>query len=97
MSHYAFLFSPVGNGFDCHRTWEALVLGCIVIAQDNPVVREFTGRSLPIVLAADAASITTADLDRWQSALRPADLGALMMSEYYPEACPRAEGEAGSR
>jgi len=28
---YAFVISPPGNGLDCHRTWEALNLGCIPI------------------------------------------------------------------
>ena len=41
MCEYAFVYSPNGRGFDCHRTWEALALGCIVIAQDNPAIREF--------------------------------------------------------
>lgn len=30
-AEYAFVISPHGNGLDCHRTWEALALGCIVI------------------------------------------------------------------
>jgi hypothetical protein len=31
MSGYAFVLSPFGIGMDCHRTWEALCLGCIPI------------------------------------------------------------------
>jgi hypothetical protein len=31
MSKYAFILSPFGIGMDCHRTWEALCLGCIPI------------------------------------------------------------------
>ena len=30
-TEYAFVVSPPGNGLDCHRTWEALNLGCIPI------------------------------------------------------------------
>ena len=30
-AEYAFVVSPPGNGIDCHRTWEALNLGCIPI------------------------------------------------------------------
>lgn len=40
MSNYAFVISPMGNGMDCHRTWEALCLGCIPIVKSselNPV------------------------------------------------------------
>jgi tRNA U38,U39,U40 pseudouridine synthase TruA len=28
---FAFVISPPGHGLDCHRTWEALALGCIPI------------------------------------------------------------------
>jgi len=33
--HYSFVLSPHGNGLDCHRTWEALVLGCIPIVKKS--------------------------------------------------------------
>jgi hypothetical protein len=33
MLKYTFVLSPKGNGIDCHRTWEALVLGCIPIVR----------------------------------------------------------------
>ena len=31
MIKYTFILSPAGIGLDCHRTWEALCLGCIPI------------------------------------------------------------------
>ncbi len=34
-SKYAFVISPLGNGLDCHRTWEALALGCIPIVKKS--------------------------------------------------------------
>lgn len=34
---YAFVISPHGGGFDCHRTWEALVLGCIPIVKKSNI------------------------------------------------------------
>jgi hypothetical protein len=34
-SKYAFVLSPHGNGLDCHRTWEALCLGCIPIVKTS--------------------------------------------------------------
>jgi hypothetical protein len=34
-SNFAFVLSPHGNGLDCHRTWEALVLGCIPIVKTS--------------------------------------------------------------
>ena len=34
---YSFVLSPHGNGLDCHRTWEALVLGCIPIVKKSEI------------------------------------------------------------
>ena len=36
-AQYAFVASPRGNGEDCHRTWEALALGCIPIVKTSPL------------------------------------------------------------
>jgi hypothetical protein len=35
--NYAFVLSPLGNGLDCYRTWEALVLGCIPIVKTSGI------------------------------------------------------------
>jgi hypothetical protein len=35
--NYAFVLSPHGNGLDCHRTWEALILGCIPIVKKSNI------------------------------------------------------------
>jgi hypothetical protein len=37
MVNYAFIVSPHGNGLDCHRTWEALALGCIPIVKSSGI------------------------------------------------------------
>lgn len=47
----AFVLSPRGNGYDCHRTWEALVLGCIPIIRRSPIDDVFQG--LPVLLVDD--------------------------------------------
>ena len=41
MIQYAFVISPHGNGLDCHRTWEALALGCIPIVKSSGIDRLF--------------------------------------------------------
>ena len=33
---YEFVLSPSGAGLDCHRTWEAILAGCIVITKTSP-------------------------------------------------------------
>jgi hypothetical protein len=45
---YAFVISPHGNGLDCHRTWEALCLGCIAIVKKSPIDTLYT--DLPVLI-----------------------------------------------
>lgn len=42
-----FVISPPGNGLDCHRTWEAIYLGCVPVVLRRALADEFT-TSLPI-------------------------------------------------
>jgi hypothetical protein len=81
MAESAFVYSPIGNGFDCHRTWEALALGCIVIAQDNPTVREFTDE-YPIVLHDSPSTITQGQLVQWAAAKASASPSSMMMKHW---------------
>jgi hypothetical protein len=53
---YAFVISPHGNGYDCHRTWEALILGCIPIMKKSAVATLFDG--LPVLLVDDWGQVT---------------------------------------
>jgi hypothetical protein len=48
---YAFVISPHGNGLDCHRTWEALVLGCIPIVKTSKIDSLY--EDLPILIVND--------------------------------------------
>ena len=48
-TQYTFVISPLGNGFDCHRTWEALLLGCIVIVKTSPIDYLYVGLPVWIV------------------------------------------------
>jgi hypothetical protein len=44
----AFVASPHGGGYDCHRTWEALALGCIPIVKTSGLDPLFEG--LPVLI-----------------------------------------------
>jgi hypothetical protein len=55
-SKYAFVISPHGNGLDCHRTWEALCLGCIVIVKKSPISDLF--EELPVLIVDDWKDVT---------------------------------------
>ena len=50
-SEMSFVISPFGGGPDCHRTWEALSLGCIPILKRTPLSPVF--EDLPCVFVDD--------------------------------------------
>ena len=52
----AFVLSPHGNGLDCHRTWEALCLGCIPIVKTSPLDSMYN--ELPVLIVNDWNDIT---------------------------------------
>lgn len=60
---YAFSISPHGNGLDCHRTWEDLILGCIVIVKKSPLDPLYDG--LPVVIVNNWSEITKQNLEIW--------------------------------
>jgi hypothetical protein len=47
-SRYAFVVSPHGMGLDCHRTWEALILGCIAIVKTSELDKLY--EDLPVLI-----------------------------------------------
>jgi len=62
-AEYPFVVSTVGNGLDCHRTWELLYLGCIVITRSSSLDPLF--KELPIVI-----------VEHWGEVCNPANLAA---------------------
>ncbi len=52
---YSFVISPHGNGYDCHRTWEALILGCIVIVKKSGIDELYS--DLPVLIINDWSDI----------------------------------------
>jgi len=50
-AEYPFVMSAAGSGLDCHRTWELLYLGNIVITKTSSLDRLYDG--LPVVIVRD--------------------------------------------
>ena len=63
-------YSPPGHGLDCHRTWEALSMGCIVLVQASPMDDLFTNLQLPVV--------PLANLSEWAALEDPKRLEAIV-------------------
>jgi hypothetical protein len=55
MKNYTFVLSPFGIGMDCHRTWEALCLGCIPIVRAGNFKKMF--EDLPVLIVDDWSDI----------------------------------------
>lgn len=68
---YAFEVSPRGNGLDCFRTWEALLLGTIPIVRRSTLDPLFDDEDLPVARVDSWEEITPEALARWRAALQP--------------------------
>jgi hypothetical protein len=68
-SKYAFVISPHGGGFDCHRLWEALALGCIAIVKTSGIDRLYD--DLPVLIVKEWSDINKkmlrATMDRFKT------------------------------
>lgn len=53
---YLFVLSPHGGGLDCHRTWEALALGCYPVVRTSPIDTLFEG--LPVLIVKEWSEVT---------------------------------------
>ena len=60
------MLSPHGMGLDCHRTWEALALGHIVLVPSSSLDGMYSG--LPVIALHDWNEITPANLSKWMLA-----------------------------
>jgi hypothetical protein len=48
LTQYSFVASPPGNGLDCHRTWEAMYLGCVPIVLRSHMTQNYELLELPV-------------------------------------------------
>jgi hypothetical protein len=55
MTDYTFILSPYGNGMDCHRHWESIILGCIPIIKSEEFRDMFS--DLPVLNVKDWSDI----------------------------------------
>lgn len=49
--NYKFILSPEGGGIDCHRTWEALMIGCVPIVKTSLINDLY--EDLPVLIVND--------------------------------------------
>jgi hypothetical protein len=67
-NNYAFELSPTGNGLDCHRFYEAILLNTIPIVKDGPLTPLY--KQFSCVIVKDWNEITEDNLKRWQKEIK---------------------------
>jgi len=65
MKQFLFVASPRGTGIDCHRTWEALYMGCVPVVEKHAMYNQY--RHLPIVQIDDWSTFQMSQLDPYVS------------------------------
>lgn len=95
---FAFEVSPQGNGLDCFRTWEALLLGTIPIVRRSTLNPLFEDERLPVAIVDTWADITAAALARWRDELQPrlgAHVDEVLGLAHWVEKIKKASRSAG--
>jgi hypothetical protein len=62
LSQFRFVASPNGLGIDCHRTWEAMLVGTIPIVTRSSIIELFD--DLPVLIIDDWSQITREFLEK---------------------------------
>ena len=66
---FAFEVSPRGNGLDCFRTWECLLLNTIPIVKTSPLDTLYRQEGYPVAIVESFREISTDNLKRWKTQL----------------------------
>lgn len=69
LNQYKFVASPEGNGPDCIRTWEAMILGVVPVIRNVSNNQVLSQNSLPILIINDWVAIDQ-ELSKYESKLK---------------------------
>ena len=82
-----FVLSPAGNGLDCHRTWEALLMGAVPIVLRSSLDSLFINESVLVVDKWDQLN-----LEYLEKAIYHPILSEKLLAEYWHERLLHAAG-----
>lgn len=68
LAYSKFVLSPPGNGMDCHRTWEALLMGSIPVIKSTSI--DYLFDDLPVVIVQDWSEVTQKFLEKKYANMR---------------------------
>ena len=60
-----FVLSPAGNGVDCHRTWEALLMGAVPIVPSGFALSALQQTS-PLMMTDNFLTLSPDELRNWK-------------------------------
>lgn len=66
LKQYSFVASPPGNGIDCIRTWEAILMGTVPICLDNTNSKLFKKIKAPIKMVSSYLELENKDISKLQ-------------------------------
>jgi len=80
-SQFQFVLSPHGAGLDCHRTWEALILGCIPVIKKSSMDDLFA--DLPVMIVNDWSEIDANFLEHSKKLLESKTFNTQKLQMHY--------------
>ncbi len=80
MSDYKYVISPHGNGLDCHRTYEAMCLGCVPVVRSSPL--DILHRTMPVIILEQWDDISLAHLDQKAAEVLSRDRATLTLDHW---------------
>lgn len=82
-SQYKFIVSPLGNGFDCGRTWEIMLMGAIPVIHRFAGVRGYSEGGLSVVNVTGPEELTPANQQLWLSTFNQSNDPYKLSFEYW--------------
>lgn len=76
-----FVVSPEGNGLDCHRTWEALIMGAIPIVKTSYLDPLF--KDLPVLIVNEWSDVTEELLNETYEKFKDSPIPEQVTLEYW--------------
>lgn len=92
---YAFVASPSGVGMDCHRTWEAITLGCVPIVKRSSLTPLFEG--MPVLVIESWDQLTAEYLQQQQQnfAAQKFDYSKILLTYWRDRINNDIQGQSG--
>lgn len=90
---HAFVASPSGVGMDCHRTWEALALGCVPIIKKSPLTPLFDG--MPVLIVENWNQLTSEYLQQqqWNFSTQEFDYSKIFLTDWWDRIYKDEQGQ----